>query len=227
MTLRYCCSESVIRRVEPLVFSMGVAKFQASESHSPRLHLLWTEEKTSVLVDQLESGTLDAMLLAKEAHLGDVDMEVIAHDRFLLAAARTHPLVRARRPVRVSELRGEDVLLLEDGHCFRDQALAICSRAKAHELEFRATSLTTLVQMVAAGGAVTLLPELAVSVEGRGLELRKFAEDAPHRTIVLAWRKSSPLSNALRKIGATIRMSSRALARELGGRARPSTRVPR
>ena len=175
----------------------------------PRLHLQWTEERTATLASQLECGALDAMLLAREAHLGDVDCEVIANDRFLLAAARTHPLVRSSRPVRVSELRREDVLLLEDGHCFRDQALAICSRAKANELEFRATSLTTLVQMVAASDAVTLLPELSVDVEGRGLKLRRFADPAPHRTIVLAWRKSSPMSAALRTIGATLRNAMR------------------
>ncbi len=171
----------------------------------PRLHLQWTEERTATLAGQLERGTLDAMLLAREAHLGDVDCEVIAKDHFLLAASRTHPLVRTSRPVRVSELRREDVLLLEDGHCFRDQALAICSRAKANELEFRATSLTTLVQMVAASDAVTLLPELSIDVEGRGLKLRRFADPSPHRTIVLAWRKSSPMSAALRTIGATLR----------------------
>jgi len=171
----------------------------------PRLHVLWTEERTAALASQLKSGAIDAMLVAKEGQLGDVDVEEVAHDRFLLAAARTHPLARQSRPVRASELRGADVLLLEDGHCFRDQALAICSRAKAHELEFRATSLTTLVQMVAGGRAVTLLPELAVSVEARGLKLRKFADPAPHRTIVLAWRKSSPMKTALRAIGTTLR----------------------
>jgi LysR family hydrogen peroxide-inducible transcriptional activator len=175
----------------------------------PRLHIQWSEERTAILASRLESGTLDAMLLAREAHLGHVDCEVIATDRFLLAASRTHPLVRSSRPARIAELRGEDVLLLEDGHCFRDQALAICSRAKANELEFRATSLTTLVQMVAAGDAVTLLPELAVSVEARGLKLRKFAEPGPHRTIVLAWRKSFPMSSALRTIGATLRSTIR------------------
>lgn len=174
----------------------------------PRLHLLWREEKTAALVEQLESGALDAMLVAREAHLGDVDVEVIVHDRFILAAGRTHPLMQSLRPVRTSELRGENVLLLDDGHCFRDQALAVCASVKAHELEFRATSLSTLVQMVAAGGAVTLLPELAVGVEARGLKLRKFADPAPHRTIVLAWRKSSPLREALRKIGATLRSAA-------------------
>lgn len=169
----------------------------------PRLHLLWSEEKTALLARQLQSGTLEAMLVAREADLGEVDFEVIVRDHFVLAGARAHPLMRSERAVRTAELRGEDVLLLEDGHCFREQALAIC--AKAHELEFRATSLTTLVQMVAGGGAVTLLPELALDVEGRGLRLRRFSDPQPHRTIVLAWRKSSPLGEALRTIGATLR----------------------
>jgi len=174
----------------------------------PRLHVLWTEDKTAVLADQLASGALDAMLVAKQAELGDVEIERIAEDQFLLAAARTHPLARTARPLRTSELRGENVLLLEDGHCFREQALAICARAKAHELEFRATTLTTIVQMIADGSAVTLLPELAVGVEGRGLKLRRFADPAPHRTIVLAWRKSSPMSAAIRKIGGTLRAAA-------------------
>lgn len=175
----------------------------------PRLQAQWTEEKTAVLAAQLASGTLDAMLAAREAQLGEVDFEVIAEDRFLVAAASSHTLARTSGPVRVSELRGENVLLLEDGHCFREQALAICSRAKAHELEFRATSLTTLVQMVAGGGALTLLPQMAVDVEARGLKLRRFTDPAPHRTIVLAWRTSSARTAALRKIATTIRRAAR------------------
>lgn len=174
----------------------------------PRLQLLWSEEKTATLAQRLESAALDAMLVAREAALGDVETEVIAEDRFLLAAARTHPLGRSSRPVRSADLRGQNVLLLEDGHCFREQALAICARAKAHELQFRATSLTTLVQMVAAGDAVTLLPELAVKVEGRHLKLRRFADPVPHRTIVLAWRKTSPMRDALRRFGKTLRAAA-------------------
>jgi LysR family hydrogen peroxide-inducible transcriptional activator len=169
----------------------------------PRLHLLWSEEKTAALAHRLQAGALDAMIVAREADLGDVDLEVIARDRFVLAGSRTHPLMRTARPARTSELRGEDVLLLEDGHCLRDQTLAIC--AKAHELEFRATSLTTLVQIVAGGGAVTLLPELSLDVERRGLRVRPFSDPEPHRTIVLAWRKSSPLGAALSKVAAVLR----------------------
>lgn len=174
----------------------------------PRLHLRWTEEKTAILAHQLESGVLDAMLVAREAQLGQVEAAVIGVDPFVLAVPRGHPLGRTSRPVKPAELRGQNILLLEDGHCFRDQALAICSRARAEELQFRATSLTTLAQMVAGGDAVTLLPEVAVQVEGRGLRLRRFSDPVPHRTLVLAWRKHSPMGEPLRRIGATLRHAS-------------------
>ena len=171
----------------------------------PHLHVLWTEERTAGIVRLLEAGQLDAMLAAREAPLGEVESDVIIRDAFILAAARTHPAVRPASPAHASDLKGQEVLLLEDGHCFRDQALAVCARAKAQELEFRATSLTTLAQMIAGGNAVTLLPEIAVGVEGRDLKLRKFAEPAPHRTIVLAWRKGSPLRDPFRRLAATVR----------------------
>jgi LysR family hydrogen peroxide-inducible transcriptional activator len=107
----------------------------------------------------------------------------------------------------VAELRDASVLLLDDGHCFRDQALAFCKGAKARELEFRATSLPTLAHMVAGGAGVTILPQLAVPTEaqGAGLCVRAFAAPAPHRTLALVWRKRSPLAPALRKLAGTIR----------------------
>ena len=96
-------------------------------------------------------GELDAALLALEADLGDLDHDVLATDPFVLATPPEHKLSRGAKPVNRSQLRGERILLLDDGHCFRDQALELCGAAKAHELEFRATSLSTLVQMVAGG----------------------------------------------------------------------------
>jgi len=173
----------------------------------PRLTLRWTEDKTDVLVAQLDGGGLDGALLALEAAIGEVDREVIAQDRFVLATPAEHPLGAGRTPARASELRGEPVLLLDDGHCFRDQALAFCSTARARELEFRATSLATLTQMVAAGAGVTLLPELAVPAEVRGsrLRLRRFADPVPSRTIALVWRRRSPLAEPLRRLAAVVR----------------------
>ena len=173
----------------------------------PRLTVLWVEDKTEVLVRSLEAGTLEAALLALEADLGDVEREIIGPDPFVLATPVGHPLGTKASPAKASELRDASVLLLDDGHCFREQALAFCSGAKAHELEFRATSLTTLAQMVAGGTGVTLLPEIAVATEAKRAELsiRPFAHPSPRRTIALVWRKRSPLSPALRQLAATAR----------------------
>jgi LysR family hydrogen peroxide-inducible transcriptional activator len=173
----------------------------------PRLTMQWVEDKTAALVEQLHGGHLDAALLALEAQLGDVAVQVIARDEFLLAAPKSHPLAAESKAAAASDLRDADVLLLDDGHCFRDQALAFCSRARAHELEFRATSLSTLAQMVAQGSGVTLLPELAVAAEAKraGLTTRPFARPAPHRTIVLAHRRGSSITEALKQLATTMR----------------------
>ena len=173
----------------------------------PKLTLTWIEDKTEVLVRSLDVGSLDAALLALEADVGDLDHEPIARDAFVLATPRDHPLGGKASAAKAAELRGAPVLLLDDGHCFREQALAFCSNAKARELEFRATSLSTLAQMVAGGAGVTLLPELAVPTESRRAEIaiRRFAKPAPHRTVALVWRKRSPLGAALRRLAGTVR----------------------
>ena len=107
----------------------------------------------------------------------------------------------------MSELRGADVLLLDDGHCLRDQALAVCAHARTHELDFRATSLTTLAQMVAAGAGVTLLPQLAVPTESRNaaLAIRPLADARAFRTLGLCWRRTSPFAATLSQVAALIR----------------------
>jgi LysR family hydrogen peroxide-inducible transcriptional activator len=176
----------------------------------PKLSVLWVEDKTQVLVEKLERGEIDAALLAIEAEIGDVEREVVGYDPFVLATPSGHPLGEKSTPAKPSELRDESVLLLDDGHCFRDQALAICSSAKAQELEFRATSLPTLAQMVADGAGVTLLPSLAVPTEVKRAEItvRPFAEPTPGRTIALVWRKRSPLGGALRELAKVARVGA-------------------
>ena len=173
----------------------------------PRLTVLWLEEKTDALVRSLDGGSLDAALLALEADVRDVEREVLGSDPFVLATPAGHPLGAKRSLAMLSELKGETVLLLDDGHCFREQALAVCSKAKASELEFRATSLSTLAQMVAGGAGVTLLPALAATTEAKHaqLSLRPFREPAPKRTIALVWRPRSPLGPSLRRLAATAR----------------------
>lgn len=164
----------------------------------PALKLLWVEDKTETLVRSLSAGRIDAAVVALESDLGEVEQAVIASDPFVIAAPPDSELGSKTTPAKASELRNVGVLLLDDGHCFRDQALAICTDAKASELEFRATSLTTLTQMVASGAGVTLLPRLAVPTETQRtrLSLRPFEEPAPHRTIALVWRRRSPLASA-------------------------------
>jgi LysR family hydrogen peroxide-inducible transcriptional activator len=109
----------------------------------------------------------------------------------------------------VEDLRGETLLLLEDGHCLRDQALEVCSRVRvSEEQDYRATSLETLRQMVAAGHGITLLPELAAETPvgtARGLRVKPFAKPAPGRAIGAVWRKSTTRTPAIDGIVATIR----------------------
>lgn len=172
----------------------------------PALTTLWTEDRTEALVRQLESGALDGAIVALGADVAQFDHQKISDDVFDLATAKDHPLGAGKGPVTAAELRNADVLLLDEGHCLRDQALAFCSKARAHELEFRATSMATLTQMIAAGSGVTLLPRLAVPLESRrfDLKVRPFADPPPKRTLALVWRKRSPISTSLQAVGQTI-----------------------
>ncbi|HXI01603.1 MAG TPA: LysR substrate-binding domain-containing protein, partial [Candidatus Saccharimonadales bacterium] len=133
----------------------------------PRLMPRWVEGKTAGLVQALEAGTLDAALLALEAEIGDVDREIIARDPFFLVAPKGHPLGRRTTPATASSLHGENVLLLDEEHCFGTQALSYCTEVDARAHAFRATSITTIMQMVASGAGVTLLPGLALKTEVR------------------------------------------------------------
>lgn len=173
----------------------------------PSATLAWVEDKTEVLVREVRRGGLDAAMLALEADLGDLSTEQLGMDPFVLAASPSHPLGRRTGKVGQQELAGERVLLLDDGHCFREQALAYCAAARAEELGFRATSLPTLVQMVAAGAGVTLLPRMAVELEsGRAaLRIREFDGEVPERTIVLGWRKGAAVQEAMEKLAAVMR----------------------
>lgn len=171
----------------------------------PRLTVLWREDRTGALAAQLEAGELDAALVALEAKLPPLEHAVVARDPFLLAARKGDPLARGPALGRAA-LRGAEVLVLEDGHCFRDQVLTFCGKARARQGEFSATSLPTLAQMVAGGLGVTLLPSLAVSTEAprAHLAVRAFADPAPARTVALAWRPRSPLGPALREVAAVL-----------------------
>lgn len=172
----------------------------------PNLHVVWSEDKTQVLLDQLDSA-LDAAILARDPRLEHLQYVAIGDDPFVLAAAKQHPLAKRSGPASPDVLEGETVFLLEDGHCFRDQALALCGATGASEADLKATGLSTLVQMVGGGSGVTLLPRLALAVENRRgqLAVRAFKSPAPTRHLVLAWRKQSALTRPLEAIAASIR----------------------
>ena len=184
----------------------------------PELSAVWVEDKTGTLMDALAEGRIDGALLALEAPLGEVEHEVVCEDPFVLAVPPGHPLAQSMRPATAQELRGADFLLLDDGHCFRDQALAYCASARGRELDFRATSLSTLTQMVAGGAGVTLLPRISLPVENRRSELaiRRLESPEPHRTLALVWRPRSPLGPSLRMLAQTIREKYEAARLRLG-----------
>ncbi|MBK9072348.1 MAG: LysR family transcriptional regulator [Myxococcales bacterium] len=173
----------------------------------PKLTLLWVEDKTEVLLRQLAAGDLDAAILAIDDTTAHLHSEVIAKDDFVVAMPPSHELASLASPMPIKELSGEHVLLLDEGHCLRDQTLAVCQRGRANELEFRATSIGTLVQMVAAGAGMTLLPKLALATEAKRskLVIRALAAPSPHRVIGLAWRKQAPMGAALAAVAAAMR----------------------
>jgi len=186
----------VIPTIAPYLLPRAVPRLSAA---FPQATFVWVEEKTETLLARLAGGEVDAALLAHVAGLDGFEEEELGLDPFVLAVPRDHELAKGSGPVRPGELEGEPVLLLDDGHCLRDQSLAYCARAGAQELGYRATSLPTLVQMVAGGAGVTLLPTMAVETERAraAIAIRPFAPREPARTIVLLWRPRSPLATAL------------------------------
>ena len=173
----------------------------------PQLSIHWIEERTTRLVRQMKDGVIDAAVVALEADLRGLAHAPLGWDPFYLAAAPEHPLSRGKKRLTLNVLDGARVLLLDDGHCFGDQALQLCTSAGASETGFRATSLATLVQMASASGGVTLLPSIALPVENRRgqLTVRPFAQPGPGRTLALAWRRGSALRAALQRVAETIR----------------------
>lgn len=169
----------------------------------PKLELLLVEEKTAALIGRLREGRIDAAVLALPVDDDGLEHTLLFDEHFVLAVPEAHPLAaHGRRRLTLDMLRREHLLLLEDGHCLRDQALDICHLAGASEKDgFRATSLETLRQMVAAGVGLTLLPVLATKPPvppQPNLRLLPFAPPAPQRRVALFWRKSSARAGFLR-----------------------------
>jgi LysR family transcriptional regulator, hydrogen peroxide-inducible genes activator len=160
----------------------------------PRLELMLYEYQTEPMLEHLQQGEIDMGVLALPVHVDGLLDRELYQEPFVAAVPAQHRLA-SRTRVRTEDLQGETLLLLEDGHCLRDQALAVCTRSGVQEKQdFRATSIETLRQMVATGAGVTLLPELASSgpySAMRGLAIIPFSKPVPTRTIGAVWRKSS------------------------------------
>ncbi len=166
----------------------------------PRLELLLVEEKTEVILRQLREGRLDAGILALPVHDQQLHVEKLFDEPFVLAVPAGNPLAN-HRSIKLDDLADQNLLLLEDGHCLRDQALEVCQLAGAGEKSgFRATSLETLRQMVAANVGITLLPILAVKppvAQVDNVRLIEFRGRPPSRHIAMVWRKSSAMHGFL------------------------------
>jgi len=174
----------------------------------PSLRLQLAEEKTEDILRMLRQGQLDAGILALPLSGDGMEIEVLFEEPFVLALPADHALAKRSR-VSMSDLRGAELLLLEEGHCLRDHALEVCALADAHErVDFHATSMETLRQMVAADVGITLMPLLAVKppiASTRNVVVRRFANPVPKRTIAMVWRSSSALSGFLRRFSETLK----------------------
>ena len=166
----------------------------------PRLGLMLYEHQTEPLLKRLRDGEIDLGIMALPIAHDGLETRALYDENFTVALPNHHPLA-AKTTIKVSDLKGQTLLLLEDGHCLRDQALEVCSRIEVREAEdFRATSMETLRQMVVAGLGITLLPETAVESpfgSQRGLTIRQFTKPAPTRTVGAVWRKSSTRAPAI------------------------------
>jgi LysR family transcriptional regulator, hydrogen peroxide-inducible genes activator len=173
----------------------------------PRLELRLYEYQTEQILGRLESGDIDLGVLALPIDADGFETRELFTEPFVVAMPDQHRLSR-RDQVKIDDLNGETLLLLEDGHCLRDQALEVCSRIDLHEKQdFRATSLETLRQMVATGAGITLLPELAsrgAYGNAKGVTIRPFARPAPSRLVGGVWRKTSARRVAIDAVCNTI-----------------------
>jgi LysR family hydrogen peroxide-inducible transcriptional activator len=180
----------------------------AIRERHPDAQLSLRETQTATLMRELLAGDLDAVVMSLPIDEPEVEGEALFDDAFLLAVPAAGPLGRLDA-ASGDMLDDEELLLLEDGHCFRDQALTVCRTIDPRRLKsFGATSLTTLMQLVANGQGITLLPRLFVESEGREdprVRLLRFADPEPSRTLALAYRKTSPAKAGFRALAETIR----------------------
>ena len=178
----------------------------------PRLDLTLRETQTAVLVEEVLSGKLDVALLALPVNDNRLVEQPLFEDPFVLVIPASHPLVKQKQ-IDAKTLNQENLLLLEEGHCFRDQAIEFCSTSGLPDnmsqfSTLGATSLATIAQMVSADFGITLLPQMALEQEtahNKKLAVRPFTPPQPSRTIGLIWRKNSPRLADFEVLGGVIK----------------------
>ena len=198
----------------------------------PQLRLYLREELTASLIERLRAGSLDAILVALPIQTDGLELIELFREPFVMALPKDSPLA-GKAEVMETDLMGVPLLLLEDGHCLRDQALAVCGLPQPRGTEdFRGSSLETLRQMVAAGVGCTLLPALAADTTEAGgkkpagerlIELRSFAAPVPHRTIGLAARRGFPRMQMVRAFAGLVRRHAPRSVDLLSAPAMPAT----
>lgn len=168
----------------------------------PNLRLELRETQTGVLLEELERGSLDLVMAAVPLDNSDIETLPLLEDPFVLAVP-AGDLLALEEQIAAKDVDPERLILLEEGHCLRDQALAFCSVPRRDSVEFGATSLATVMQMVANGYGITLLPQIAVEPEARDkrVKLVPFSKPQPSRIIGLAWRKTSSRAHDFRALG--------------------------
>jgi LysR family hydrogen peroxide-inducible transcriptional activator len=193
----------VIPTLAPYVLPKALPRLQ---SRHPELHLDLRETQTSVLLDELHRGDVDVALLALPVPEDEFEIAPLFEDAFLLAVPATDPIPRSTR-VNAAQIDRQRLILLEEGHCLRDQALAYCSAERRNtNIGLGATSLATVMQMVANGYGITLVPRVAVDAEVRDarVKLLRFAAPEPGRTVGLVWRRTSPRQADFAALGTLI-----------------------
>ena len=199
-----------IPTIAPFVIPETLSRLRAEY---PDLQLRLREDLTDRLLEDVRSRRLDAALIALPFDAPGVETETLADDEFMLVTPENHRLA-SKNGVEPSDLRDEQLLLLEDGHCLRDQTAAVCGLGalKSDRAEISATSLHTLVQMVSSGLGISVLPKLAANSglthEAR-LAVRAFSEPVIGRSIGVAWRTGSSREAEARLIGDVVRSALR------------------
>ena len=198
----------VIPTVAPFLLPKALPLLRA---RFPKLRLFLREDLTQRLIAGLKAGHLDAALIALPFDMAGLSYAHVSDDELMAALPSDHPLA-AELETPAAALEGEDLILLEDGHCLRDHALAACRlrapKANDGEELFAATSLPTLVQMVGSGLGVTLLPAMAVEAgltDGASVAVRPLKAEHPNREIVVAWRAGSSRAAEGRLLAETLR----------------------